>query len=206
MKKANVIILFLLFSAEKIIAQQTEKIIPNIINVNRDSLKRELAKEKNDIAKVDLLDVLAWAYIFEYEDTATFYASQGLELSRKADYKVGEGNHLSKLCLSLFLSGDYTSALKYGLDYLSFAKDLNDTLRLVNAYDLLGLCYREQEDYNEALKYLHTAEPLSRSLHFEPGELNLRGSVLGNIGSVYERSGRLDSALHYCEKAYEITR
>lgn len=173
-------------------------------NNHRDSLKQQLANATNDTSKVNFLLDIGFSYAFEYEDTAILYANEGLDLARKINYKNGEGGHLGLMIIALFLSGNYTASLKYNFEYLSLAEKLNDTYLLVNAYDLLGLCYREQEDYKEALKYEYQAEVLSRFLHLQPGQRNLRGFALGNLCSIFERANQLDSALFYGKKAFEV--
>jgi two-component system NtrC family sensor kinase len=192
MRKIILITLVSFFLKEKIIAQ----------NNYRDSLKQQLTIATNDTLKIYLLVGIGFTYAFIYEDTAIIYANQALNISQKTRNKSGEAFSSHLLSLSLTLLGNFTSGLQYGLDFLSIGKKLNDTSMQVLAYDDLGICYREQEDYNEALKYEYKAEALSRMANLR-GE---RGNVLGTLTSIYERTNRLDSALHYAGKAYELVK
>jgi len=175
MKKTILIALLLFFLKEKITAQ----------NNRRDSLKQELATAIQDTDKIFLSINIGFSYAFVYEDTAIIYANRALELSRRSGNQYGEAYSLQLLSLSLTLLGNFASGLQYGFDFLSVSKKIKDTLMIVQAYDNLGICYREQEDYNEALKYEYKAEALSR---FKNVPSSQRGFVLGTICSIYERS------------------
>jgi signal transduction histidine kinase len=202
MKKICLIVLLFFFLGNKIIAQDNYK---NVIAQSnyRDSLKQLLAVAKEDTNKIGLLVNIGFTYAFVYEDTAIIYANQGLELSRKTGNKFGEASCLQLLSLSLTLSGNYTSGLQYAFDYLSLAKIINDPYLIVSAYDELGICYREQEDYSEALKYEYMGMALSKTTNLD---LGFMGHTLGTISSIFERSNRLDSALYYGLKTYKFVK
>ena len=103
----------------------------NAQNDYADSLKQQLASAKEDVNRVDLLSDLARFYTFFYPDTAEYYGQQGLQLARKINYKAGEASCLMTLCLSLTFSGNYTSALDYGLKATPLLADLHDTTLLI---------------------------------------------------------------------------
>ena len=167
---------------------------------NRDSLKHIIVTTKQDSTKSNALWYLGFSYAFVHQDSAVLYASEALELAKKNDYILGEANSQMVLCMALTLQGNYTSALQYGFNHLEIGETLRDSIIIMRANDVLSICYREQEDYNEALKYAFRAEAISRNRKYGSA---YRPLLLGNISTIYERTNRLDSALYYGLNSYE---
>src|SRR6266542_720735 len=193
MKKTLFICMLSLFSFKIINAQP----------MNIDSLKQKLASAKEDTTKVNLLMNLGEPYIFSYPDTAANYATQGLQLAQKINYKAGEAKCLSMLCLSLSFLGNYATALDFGLKALPLFKDLRDTIFMIWTNIQIMNCYRYLEDYDQALLYGYDAKGLFRFANSDSNQISV---ALGVIGSVYERKNQLDSALYYEQKAFEWNR
>jgi signal transduction histidine kinase len=167
----------------------------------RDSLKQIIATTKEDTVKINALCNLGFSYTFVHQDSAILFANEGLELSQKTAYASGEANNNGVLCMALTLQGNYTSALQYGFNFLAIGEKLRDSIIIMRANDALAICYREQEDYSEALKYVHRAEVLSRTLGAKAGHWPF---VLGNLSVIHERLNNLDSALYYGLKSYSL--
>jgi signal transduction histidine kinase len=180
---------------------------------NADSLKRLLALAKEDSVKGNLLNELAWTYLFVYADSAVHYARQGLRLAERLGYEKGKisnagmlmlqhRGYIQALVIGLTNLGNFKEALDYGLKGVQLAQSLKDTAGLSNMYVVLIACYRDQEDYKEALAYGYKGMQISRSGNTDP---EARFLTLGFIASVYERSNHLDSALYYAKKSAELT-
>ncbi|HEX6847341.1 MAG TPA: ATP-binding protein [Chitinophagaceae bacterium] len=169
------------------------------MTVNRDSLRQVIATTKEDTSKINALWNLGFSYAFVHQDSAIQYASEGLELSKKISYVSGEALNSMVLGMAMTLQGNYTSALQYGFSFLTLAKKLRDSLLIMRANTTLEICYREQEDFAEALKYAFRAEAFSRS----PAYSFFRPLILGDICVIYERMNRLDSALYYGLQSYK---
>ncbi len=170
--------------------------------IERIAIKEKLAAAKEDTARIDLLYGLAFSYFFRYPDTSILYSKQGLELSKKNGYKTRESTGLSIIGSALTVAGNFLGALHYGFENLALSQKINDSNLLINAYDDLLLCYREQEDYKEALKYGFKALDL---LKYSKVEFYTKVLTMGFISSVYEKSNQLDSALYYGTKALEFS-
>jgi two-component system, NtrC family, sensor kinase len=166
-------------------------------------LKQKIAVAKDDTAKVELLNNLAWSYVFIYGDTAIVYAKQGLDLSKKLNYKKGEFNSLVEISIALTVLGNLTSALHYGFENLALCEKMRDSSLLSLANNMIVICYREQENYKEALKYGHRAMNLSKSPNVD---LQAKISALGTMSDVYARNNQLDSALYYGLKAEKLSK
>ena len=74
-------------------------------------------------------------------------------MSKKIDYKKGESYCLSAVGSAFTVAGNFTGALHYGFENLALSEKMNDSNLLISAFVDLMVCYREQEDYKEALKY-----------------------------------------------------
>ena len=169
--------------------------------IARFALKQKLELAQNDSARIDLLYSIAFSSVFGYPDTAIMYAKKGLELSKKMENQKGESTGLSIVSSALTVAGNFTGALHYGFENLALSKKINDSNLIINAYIDLMVCYREQEDYKEALKFGFKALPI---LNYQKVDSFSKKLTLGFISSVYEKNNQLDSALYYGKKALEF--
>jgi len=191
MKAIKILILtFILFCCSHLINAQNNTV---------DSLKQQLALAKGEVNRVDLLSKLARIYIFIYPDTAENYGKQGLLLAQKINYKAGEANCMLALGLSQTFSGNYTGALDHLLKALPLNAYIRDTVLLVWNNIQVMTCYRELEDYDQALIYGNTVKKLFKFFHADSNQISIG---LGVIGSVFEKKNQLDSALYYEQKAF----
>ncbi|WP_435356371.1 tetratricopeptide repeat-containing sensor histidine kinase [Emticicia sp. SJ17W-69] len=163
------------------------------------TLKQQLVTAQADTTKFRLLGELVDSYLYNNVDTGLVYAKQKLELSKKLNDKKGEVISLAEISTALTISGNFTSALYYGFENIAVSEKLQDSLSICIAYMMLGVCYREQEDYKEALKFAYKGLNYSKNLRLEP-------NALGLVSSIYERSNQLDSALYYGLKANKLTK
>jgi two-component system, NtrC family, sensor kinase len=166
-----------------------------------DSLKQRLTSLPEDTAKVNLLNQLSDAYVWSSPDTGKIYAEKGLQLAQKLNHKYGEGLCLGNLCIGLSETGDFINALKVGYKAVAIFESIRDTSQVIDCYIRLLICYRDQGDYRQALVQGYKAKEMRELLPFDSVGFQL---IFGNLGSVYEKSGQLDSALYYAQKAYEL--
>ncbi len=196
MKKILLHILFNAFLSGSCFTQSKQQQLWNI-------LKYKIETEQNDTLKADLLREIAFSYVFIYSDTAAFYANESIELSRRIHYINGEATGLSALGLALTVQGNFTAAMHYNYVFLNLAKAQHDTALIMDAYNNIMICYRDQEDYKEALKYGFMALAFSNSPKVDS---TLNALTLGFISSVYEKNNQPDSALYYGLKAIKFIR
>jgi signal transduction histidine kinase len=151
-----------------------------------------------DTNKAILFAKLSSEYMWRYADTGRAFAEEGLQLSKKLNYKYGEAICSINLCVCLLQEGDFTNALDFGFKALTIFQRIRDIRNTILSYGVLMICYRDQGDYKQALEQGYKAK--------EIGHLSRNDSVniLGNISSVYEKSDNLDSALFYGLKVYQL--
>ena len=167
---------------------------------NIDSLKQQLANAREDPSKVILLHTLSNSYTWSYPDSAIMYAQQALKLAQKIAFERGIGMSTGSIGRALTTLGNYPLALEYGYRTLSFYEKQKDTGQIAYAFSDIGMCYREQGDYNNALKNCLQAVKLGESSHMEIIYLS---TLWGILGSIYEKNNQVDSAIKYAEKAYQ---
>jgi signal transduction histidine kinase len=171
---------------------------PQNTSANVDSLKQLLALAKQDTTKVNLLHYLSWAYMFVYADSGAGYAKQGLQLSKTIGYTRGKLSNTLPLVTALVRLGNFKEAFYYGFKGMQLAQSVKDTALLGWMYLALVDCYREQEDYKEALEYVNKAKQICWSKNFDA---NARIVMFGYFASIYERSNQPDTALYYAKIA-----
>jgi signal transduction histidine kinase len=162
-----------------------------------DSLKQLLLTSTEDTNKVWVLDALSDEYSWSFADTAVMYAQQELQLSQKLNFKKGEAYAKLDMGTALTTLGNYPLALDFLYKSLALLKSLQDSVGIIYNLNTIGVCYRDQEDYKQAIQYMQESLQLTKVVkHFTL-------TAEGMLSSVYDRSNQLDSALFYAEKVYE---
>ena len=193
MKQKIILGIFFFLSFSKLFAQ-------NNFNEVR---KINISNAKDDSIKVKLYWDLANSYLFSFADTSAYYARQGLDLAQKINYLPGEVSCMHLLCVSLASMGSFTEALDFGFKALTLAKRLQNSRMIILSDITLMHCYREEEDYKEAILYGYQAQKLFRQPY---ADSSMASIVLGILSSVFEKNNQLDSAVFYAEKSYSLTK
>jgi len=166
---------------------------------NIEHLKYQFEVRKEDTSKVQLLDSLAWGYMFLNVDTAIMYARKSLELAKKVEFKKGEANSLNTICFALSITGDFVAALDFGLQGLGIAEELKDSFLLFSLNSSIMTCYDFQGDYRQALVYGLQAKQIAVKM---PSKT--QGVLLGVIGSIYEKLNQTDSSLAFAFRSFDL--
>jgi signal transduction histidine kinase len=169
-------------------------------NVETDSLKRQLAVEKDQKKRVNILESLSYAYLSSYPDTALQYAMQGLELAKNIKFRKGEAICTNAIGSVYFHTGDNPRALEMYLQYLRLKEELKDYDNIAVAYFNIGSVYTEEEDYRHALEYFFRARR-------EDQKATDTSAILYDdysIAAVYQNLEKFDSALYYNNHAHQL--
>ena len=78
-----------------------------------DSLMQVLGKTKNDIDKTNLLNAISDSYKVVDPKKMFVYGSQALDLAKKINYTIAQGNAYLNLGNSKIIEGDYKAAINY---------------------------------------------------------------------------------------------
>lgn len=105
-------------------------------------------------------------------------------------------NVLTELCWH-FGSMDINKAEQYGLEALSLARQIPDSLLLAQVYNDLGTVYYRKADYDSALQLYGQALRIRENAN----RLDLVAAVNNKIGATYIELSRFDLAVDYQMKA-----
>jgi signal transduction histidine kinase len=166
-----------------------------------DSLRQLLQTGKEDTSRVVVLRNLARAYLNLKPDSTLLFASEGLSLARKINFKRGEATCLIGIAQVFSLSGNYPRSLALFLQALKIAEEIKDKNLETTALSSLADLYFYSGDINRSINYSYKAMESNRKL----GRMsNLYQNML-NLGDTYENIGQLDSALFFTKEAYNYS-
>ena len=167
-----------------------------------DSLQKELTTAKADTNRVLLLSELVKIYYLFKPDTALILAQEAYNLSQQLHYAKGEALSLNRVAISYTAVGDYAKALQFFTKALKIYEDLGDEVGSGRSINNMGDVYMTQGDYKKALEYFMRAQNLqgiTKDNYFKT-------VVFINIGECYLNLIQPDSALHYLEAYYPISK
>ncbi|MEO6355430.1 MAG: ATP-binding protein [Ferruginibacter sp.] len=167
-------------------------------NLLLDSLKKSLSIVKEDTTHVLLLSEISLWSIFSNPDTSLLLAKEGLRLAQQTNYAKGEAYCKRSLGFFFWSTGDYTTAINLAFMGMPYAEASNDFDLQIWLNDLLLNAYRDNGDYNEAIKYDQKNRMISQRLN-QPIDAS-RDAMVANI---YYDMNKLDSALHYIRLSFK---
>ena len=159
-----------------------------------DSLKRAL-HESQDTSRVETMISLANGYRFSNLDSSSYYAEQGLELSRQIGYLKGEAICLGYKALSLYWMGNYPQALELAFEGINIMKDVGGFRGSRVLYLTVAEVYFDLKNFEKAMEFLRLSGSVYRYLKLRNAYTNLQ------IGEVMIELGHLDSALVYLDQS-----
>jgi len=118
-------------------------------------------------------------------------AKEGIRLAQQLDYSKGEAYCKRSYGFFFWSTGDYTTAIKMAFDGIPYAESKDRGL-LDWLYLLLVNAYRDNGDFDDAIKYDRKGRELSRMLNQPTG-----AKEDAVTASIYYGIGNLDSARHY---------
>ncbi len=172
---------------------------------NRDSLKQVLETTKLDSIKFKTLTELSNYYRIRYPDTSIVYANKALEMAKKSKdiRKIGYSQNL--LSRVLTYTGNYPLALNYAYESQKIHEILKDTVGMMNGN--LAVCFKEQGDTQNALKYILKSIELSNQYYAKhKDKIRYQLSYYSVLSSIYEKNNQLDLAIAYADTVLKFRR
>jgi two-component system, NarL family, sensor kinase len=149
------------------------------------------------VTKFDSIFGAGLDLLYNKPDSARYYAKQTLQLEgiENTGYQVRAFNLLGA---SYNIESNFTQALDIYQQALEIAVKLDDTLRISNLYNNLGIANLKIGNYNEALDFL------LKAMHYYDLILDedSKSSTINNIGLLYMDIKNYDKALSYFRQAY----
>ncbi len=164
-------------------------------------LYRELAARDDIMTGVAIcLDELAIVNIeLNNEEIARKYNQQALEMHRQGKSQFGVSNSLRSLARIEYLSGNYDIALTYLDTSLKIKKNISDALGFSSIYNLFGLIFIEQKEYQRAIDSLEVGLDIA----LNNNQLMSIMAANKHLAQVYYILGNYDKA--YTFKSQEVT-
>jgi two-component system, sensor histidine kinase and response regulator len=165
-----------------------------------DSLKQVLKVESNSIAKVDLLNALAYNYYYFNHESTGQYARQAIDLATSVNYLKGLSEAQRMLGISFKARNMEKEAIQWLYKGLETAESIGYHQGIADNLNSIGIFFSYIDDFQRAISFY------KRSVRHQilAGNKLREGILYGNTGGIYQRKGDLDSSLFYFEKSKVI--
>ena len=166
-----------------------------------DSILKQIPFSKDDTNKVNLLNELSFNYARINPDEGIKFGRDGLELSRKIKWYLGEAKIYNSLgVIYSFGKSDYSKAMEYYQKALKINESIGNKSGIGSNLTNIGIIYQNRSDYIKALEYYQNALKMAENL----GDKNSISKNLGNIGNIHSYKSDFKQALNYYQKALKI--
>ncbi|NOZ45870.1 MAG: tetratricopeptide repeat protein [Chlorobi bacterium] len=181
-------------------------------NVNEiDSLENLLNNfPSENIAKVDLLNQIAYKIYSVDLDKTYEFAQKAEKLADKLNYRKGRAESLRLLGIYFRYKSDFLKALDYYEKALRINEDISkssDSLIALSGkqgiskcYNNIGIVYKTLGDYPNALELYLKALKINE----ETGNKQGISHCLNNIGVINDNQGNLTNAIEYYQKSMKV--
>lgn len=173
-----------------------------------DSLMQVLGKTKNDIDKTNLLNTISDSYKVVDPKKMFVFGNQALDLAKKINYTIAQGNAYLNLGNSKIIEGDYKVAINYFQQAQEIFENESSTPNtkdqiasgLAKSYGSIGIVLSEQSNYAKALQFYLKSVKI-----YEKLDDQVRCAKLyNNIGVIYKSQKSDFKALEFFVKAEKI--
>ena len=165
-------------------------------------MAQSIKEQEGEASTLNSIGVL-YTYQKKYEKALSFY-EQALQIRNILKDKVGEASTLANIGLIYSKKGEYEISLTFFQKVTTIIKTISSKpviLRnIITTLNTIGqLC--ERENFNTALNFYQQALEIANDL----GDKENKGTILNNIGWIYDRKDDCDTALSFYQQALEIT-
>jgi signal transduction histidine kinase len=182
-----------------------------------DSLHTALMHAANDTIRMDICSNISDFYSESNRDSSLYYMDQSLAIAKKLKLKLNEAIYLDGNAYELMHMGDYPKSLEASLQALKIAEDpesekglwritFGQTAKiarldiLAGIYHDLGHLYGRTGNIDKQIVSYLKADSIASVVK----DTVLQALANMNLGSVYLRNRKLDSALAFEQKSLEL--
>ncbi len=168
-------------------------------------LKKQL-DQATDTEKVDLYNKLAWEYRKIKPEQAIKYLYKALDLAQDLGYNYGKCVAYNYLGIEFRNLGYYSASPFFYDQALALANKYGFVEQAAYSYINLGNLYYRIGLYNKALKYLDSADSVSRLLlkAKNANAYRVLAYIYNNYARVYLAQDKLDKAISYYKQALDL--
>lgn len=164
-----------------------------------DSLRYELTLIKDDTSKVRLYSGLVNFYMFSKPDSALFYGYEGIVLAKKLNFREDEVHMMGNMITAYNTLGNSSKALQLNLRATKIAEENNFLFEKAKLLMQLGIIYQESKNFVKTLSLLKESNMLYDSIR----DIGFALLTKKYIGETFLLMDQVDSALFYCQQAYD---
>lgn len=145
--------------------------------------------------------------IYNLEENSSLsltFLTHGIEIANQVKNSCYDITHQKLIILTNIINvynqtNDFEKSIKLNYEAIEIALQINDSTRLGNLYNALGISHRKLNKTNEAILYYEKAGKIFNQLNNK----FTYSFVLNNIASLYEQINNRDSALQYYTLAHK---
>lgn len=164
--------------------------------------KALVAHHEKDTTLVYINNNIATVHILLKQfDTAKEYIENGLGMARGINFEKGMAISFGLLGTVAEKQSNYTLALDYQESSLDIFERLKDSTGLAVTNENMGSIYEDLEKYDKAYEYFNRAYIFSKN-----SPLNTQINIINNLGDVNRKSGDLEKALYFTQKALTMSK
>lgn len=167
-----------------------------------DSLYQKLATENTDTGKALVLTDLSFYYQMYKPDSALLLSQEAYSLSRKHQFLRGQSWALAGMADAFHTLDNYPKAVEYYIAQLKIEEKRNEPYNIASIYNNMASVYNSERDVDKALYYSSLADSMVKQ--YQLTDLALFTNL--NIGDIYEKADKLDLALLYTQRCYDLSR
>jgi tetratricopeptide (TPR) repeat protein len=160
---------------------------------NIDSLSQLIENANDDTSKINLLNDLGKALMYNNPDTSVVLGKQALALSEKNNSDKHKANSLLNLGNFHSVLGDYDKGLKFYAMALALYKQTNNVRGMAVTYNSMGIANAEKSEFNIAVDYYLKSLELMQQLNDKKGI----GIAYNSIGNIYTDLADYPQAIEY---------
>ena len=168
---------------------------------NIDSKLKNIVIEKDDNTRIDLINDF-FMNTYDSNPVLDMQNAQKLLLqSQKNKDRIAEAMALIEIGYDYRSFGNTQISLEYNLKAKALAQETGNEKLIANTKFNLAHNYKEQADYPKAISLYLSAEESGSKLK----DYKLQTWAFENLGQVYMEMNKIDSALMYAQKDYELS-
>jgi two-component system, NtrC family, sensor kinase len=167
----------------------------------RENIRQRLNTATTDTSRVRAMASMVNSYKFDKPDSALYYGYNALLLARKINFPKGEALTLRELALAEIAIGNEPKGLQLYLKLERIAVENNFSLEKAISIWGKGWYYLKVEEYETALVFFKESYMLFDSVSYNP----FSATALVSIAETFLERNKLDSALNYALKAYNLS-
>ncbi|WP_405265878.1 tetratricopeptide repeat protein [Cellulophaga sp. Ld12] len=158
--------------------------------------------KERDTVYINLLNKLAWEFIYSNYDSVSLLSNDAIRLSKSINYKRGQAKAYIALAFSSTITSNQTDAsFEYINNAIKLSKDVSADSTLLAAYNVKAMMRMHAGDHENAYKIYQEALELSKSKKDLLSEMKLNT----NLATLFLLLGDTKEAVPYYENSLKLS-